>query len=707
MKAESWSTIKKILEEVLSLAPPMRAAFLERADLSAEIKSEVKSLLKFEAESEQFMSVSASNLTGELIFEEESRTSALIGQRIGIYEIREELGLGGMGAVYLAARIDGKFEQKVALKLLKREFNVEKLRRNFRRESEIQSKLNHPNIARLLDTGTTGDHLPYLVMEYVDGLPVDRFCESRDLPLPARLKLFNKVCAAVAHAHRNLIIHRDLKPSNILVTEKGEPKLLDFGISKLLGAAELQDKTAVTALGAMTPEYASPEQLRGESVSTATDIYSLGVVLYKILTGAHPFDLKGKTNGELIKTLTEDDPPAPSAITNYRLRITNQSNRKAQIANQKFLRGDLDKIILKSLRKEPGRRYETVEQFCADLWRFMDGLPVSARKATAFYRAGKFFRRNKIAVAAAGLILLSLVAGVAVASWQAREAKAQAQVAQNETERAKTEQEKAEKISRFMAKIISYANPAWYAEGAKFGGNARVIDVIEDLSDKIDTEFSGEPDVAAELHHKFSEAAGWASRNKTGERREKLRQRSDFHSLRALELRKQFYGEWHELVAKDLFYAYTIIGKNDREKAELLMRAIVMMRDTNPNNLNFPYMLEAYTAYLILPGKYENHEVYRNAVSPPTNENKYQIAERYLRESLPVFRLHYKPDNSAVYSAECKLAYALAMQDKWTDFDEHFNLCNEGKEKNEGKSNGLSYFYEMVEKVLIEKKNSK
>jgi serine/threonine protein kinase len=731
MKAESWITIKAVLQDVLNMSPSKRAEFLERADLSVEIKAEVKSLIEFEDESETFMSISAGSLAGELIIEEEAKKRSLTGQKIGIYEITEELGLGGMGAVYLARRCDGKFEQKVALKMLKREFNVEKIRRNFRRESEIQSKLNHPNIARLLDTGTAADGVPYLVMEFVEGVPIDKFCKNRNLSLNARLKLFNKVCEAVAHAHRNLIIHRDLKPSNILVTEKGEPKLLDFGISKLLGAETTEEKSALTALGAMTPGYASPEQLRGESVSTATDIYSLGVILYKILTDAHPFDLKGKTSGELLKTVTETEPAPPSAaISDLGFRILDlgsqakfklirrknqikKTNPKSQIRNPK-LKGDLDTIILKSLRKEPERRYQTVEQFSADIWRFIDGLPIAARPATVAYRAGKFFRRNKVAVVAGVLIFVSLIAGIAVAGWQASVANGQARIAEqsrglaeNETLKAKAEQEKAEKISRFMAKMISYANPGWYAEGAKFGGNARVIDAVEDLSEKIDTEFSGEPDIAAELHHKFGEVFSWAAGNESGARQEKFRQRYRFHILRALELRKQHYGEWHELVAKDLFYAQGIITNNPRARGDVLARALVMMRDTNPNNLNFPYMLEDYTARLILPEYEMYHEPYLKAVIPATDENRFQIAERYLRESLPVFRLHYKEDNSAIYAAECKLSYALARQDKWMDFDEHFALCKLGKEKYENKSPSLKAFYALVEKALDEKNRLK
>ncbi len=730
MTAENWIKIKAVLQDTLNLQPLERDDFLKKSGLSDDEKAEIKSLLEFEKESEKFMSVSAGGLTGELIFEEEAKNNALIGQKIGIYEIIGELGLGGMGAVYLAERRDGKFEQKVALKLLKREFNVEKIRRNFKRESEIQSKLDHPNIARLLDAGTTADGVPYLVMEYVEGEPIDKYCERENLPLNARLKLFNKVCKAVAHAHRNLIIHRDLKPSNILVSRKGEPKLLDFGISKLLDSEKSNDQTALTNLGAMTPEYASPEQLKGENVTTATDIYSLGVVLYKMLTGTHPFDLKGKTNGDVLKVITEDEPTAPSFSLEREKGKWGERENKTKPQEKKSsgkislsphfpfspsqLSGDIDNIILKSLSKEPIRRYKTVEQFSADIWRFIDGLPVLARPATISYRASKFFRRNRIPVIAATFVFLSLIGGIAVALWQAREARGQAQIAlesqrksESETEKAKEEQRKSEKITRFISKIIGYANPAWYAEGANSGGNARVIDVVEDLSDKIDAEFANEADVAAELHHKFGEIFHWVARKSSDEQREKFKQRRIFHALRALELRKQFYGEHHELVAKDLFGVYGIIGKTESERAKILAEAIQMMRETNPQNLNLPYMFEAYTANLMFPKYPDTAEAYRNTVIPPTNENKYQIAERYLRESLPVFRLHYKEDNSAIYAAECKLAYTLAMQEKWTDFDEHFGKCKSGSIKYEGKSNSLREFYELVEKALAEKNRTK
>ena len=698
MQAENWVTIKQILQEVLNLAPQEREDFWLHSDLSAEIKSEVKSLLEFETEAENFMSATAGNLTGELIFEKDRRKSSLVGQKIGIYEITGELGFGGMGTVYLAERADEKFEQKVAVKMLKREFNVEKIRRNFKREREILAKLNHPNIATLLDAGTTDDGVPYLVMEYVEGKPIDEFCEDKKLSLKARLKLFNKVCEAVSFAHRNLIIHRDLKPSNILVTEKGEPKLLDFGISKLLGAEDSAEKTSLTIFGAMTPEYASPEQIKGEGVTTATDIYSLGVVLYKILTASHPFDLKGKTNGELLKTISESDPIMPSAvqITDDKLQIKENKNQKSKIKNPKSLKGDIDNIILKSLRKEPERRYETVEQFSADIWRFIDAVPILARPATVSYQVSKFYQRNKIAVIAGIIVFLSLITGIAAAIWQADAARKQANFALNmqqqaelETQHAKAEEEKAKKITAYMSKVFSYANPHWYAEGAKFKGETKVIEAMDDLSDKIDTDFAGQADIQAELHHKFADIfVSIAKRDRFGfainEQSKQYVAKSLDHARRALALRRQFYGERHELVAKDMVYLIWCGGVEEKNRATYLMEAINMMRETNPNNLNLPYMLEDYVNRLMMPDVSETQEQYRNAVLPLTDENKYQISERYLREMLSVLRLHYKEDNYTIFAAECELAYALTMQETRKDFDGHFAVCKQGEEKLKG-----------------------
>ena len=690
MRAENWKTIKEILRDVLQIEPSKRGEFLERTAACLEIRSEVESLLACEAESADFMSLPITDFSKDFTAaEEEEPPAPLAGQKIGIYEIVREIGFGGMGAVYLATRCDGKFEQQVAVKMLKREFNTEKIRRYFRREREIQSKLNHPNIARLLDAGTTGDGVPFLVMEYVSGLPIDEFCETNKLALNARLKLFNRVCDAVTHAHRNLTVHRDLKPSNILVNNEGEPKLLDFGISKLLDAENIEDKQAITILGAMTPEYASPEQIKGEPVTTATDIYSLGVVLFKILTGNLPYNFKNKTNRNLLKEVTDSEPLRPSAAVNA---ANDKTNLKPQILNSKSLIGDLDNIILKSLSKEPARRYQTVEQFAADIWRNIDGLPVLARPATFAYRASKFYGRNKVAVLAGIFILVSLFTGLTIALWQADVARGQARIAtdaqrqseletehaKSEEEKARTEKEKAEKISRFMLKVLSYANPAWHAEGSKFGGETKVIEVMDELRDQIDVEFANQPDVQSDLHHKFADVYLATVR---GGRTDEYRAKALYHARRALELRREFYGERHELVAKDMAYLYWANGVEKQDEGKLLAEAIQMMRETNPHNLNLPFMFEAYTSRLMMSDARKFHDQYRQAVIPATDENKYQIAERYLLESLPIFREHYKVDNLAIYANECKLAYAQIKQNKFTEAAPHHEICKDGATK--------------------------
>ncbi len=328
--------------KVFAIEPLERREFLKHSDIEAEILAEVESLLAFEKEAEDFMSLPARDFSNGLFLQEEIEQTSLIGLKIGVYEITKEIGFGGMGAVYLAKRIDEKFEQKVAIKMLRREFNIEEIRQRFKVEREIQAALVHPNIATLLDAGTTAEGVPYLVMEYVEGLRIDKFCAENNLNLNERLKLFSKVCEAVSFAHRSLVIHRDIKPSNIIVTKKGEPKLLDFGISKLIGNDGNITKT-ITKLGAMTPEYASPEQIKGESVTTATDIYSLGVVLFKILTGTMPYDTENKSDAKVL-----------SEITNSKAKIPSNAileNPKSKIQNPKLLKGDLDNIILKSLRK--------------------------------------------------------------------------------------------------------------------------------------------------------------------------------------------------------------------------------------------------------------------------------------------------------------------------------------------------------------------
>lgn len=450
MQSENWKKIKEILEQALELEPSARRDFLDKSGASGEIRAEVESLLAFEEEAEDMMHLSAVEFSSDF-FDEEADENALIGRNVGAYRIVRELGFGGMGAVYLAERTDGKFNQKVALKLLKREMNTAALRRRFQQEREILASLEHPNIARLLDAGTTDDRVPFLAMEYVEGLPINDYCDNHELSLNERLDLFRHVCSAVNFAHRNLIVHRDLKPSNILVNQDGIPKLLDFGISKILSDEEFDalNSSTITKLGVMTPSYASPEQLRKESVTTATDIYSLGVILYELLSGHRPFEAKEDDLKEIYRAVLESEPTAPSKmISDYLYRTSDseirynlsahstrnqnkQTNPKPQLPNPKSLAGDLDNIVLKALKKEPERRYSSAENLAEDIRRHQAGLPVTARPDTFSYRAEKFIKRNRTGVFAGALVLLAIIAGIVATLWQARVARAERTRAEN------------------------------------------------------------------------------------------------------------------------------------------------------------------------------------------------------------------------------------------------------------------------------------
>ncbi len=355
-----------------------------------------------------------------------------IGRVIGNYRILSELGVGGMGAVYLAERSDGEFRHQVALKLIKRGMDSDEILRSFVKERQILATLDHPNIAHLIDGGTTDDHLPYFVMELVAGIPIVDYAAKNCFDLVRRLELFGDVCAAVSFAHRNLVIHRDLKPSNILVSENGVVKLLDFGIATFLDSSD-QYKTQ-TGNFAFTPDYASPEQYRGDKLTTATDVYTLGVILYELLTGERPHKTRENSLIEMMRAVCETEPSRPSTVVNRRSETRSKPETPVQskqrsvevstgIADSpKLLRGDLDNIILKALRKEPERRYASVEQFSEDISRHLKGLPVTASSDTWGYRASKFIRRNNISVAAAALILVTLIGGLFATLYQRNKA---------------------------------------------------------------------------------------------------------------------------------------------------------------------------------------------------------------------------------------------------------------------------------------------
>src|SRR6266852_5669856 len=427
---ERWQRVKEIFADAQERNPAERSSFLEQVCTADEsLRSEVESLLAAaESEAAGDASVATSAESSHL-------NDAMIGRRIGAYKIIRRIGRGGMATVYLASRADEQYEKQVAIKILLPELGSDELLRRFRNERQTLAKLDHTNIVKLLDGGGTEEGLPYLVMDYVQGVPIDKYCDNHKLSTEERLCLFCQICAAVQCAHQNLVVHRDLKPSNILITDDGSPKLLNFGISKVLQPSTGSPITQ-TLTRRMTPAYASPEQVKGEAVTPATDIYSLGVVLYELLTGHRPNKLKHQTPAEVERAICEEEPEKPSTAVN---RVENEDlpdgstlSRTPQLVSAsregqpeklcRRLKGDLDNIVLMALQKEPLRRYLSVQEFSDDVQRHLQHRPVSARRSTVAYRSWKFVRRHKSEVIAGTMMVAVVLAALAYTIWEQRRA---------------------------------------------------------------------------------------------------------------------------------------------------------------------------------------------------------------------------------------------------------------------------------------------
>lgn len=405
MAPPSWEEVSALFHAALDEPEATRADFVRaQSTHDASLTARVFELLEAHDAPDDFLETPAAALHGD-----DAAEPLPSNGRIGPYRLLREIGRGGMGAVYLAARDDGAYQQHVALKLVKRGMDTDRILARFRQERQLLAALDHPNIARLLDGGTTDDGRPYVVMEYVDGSAMREYCDTHTLSVEQRLTLFRTLCSAVQHAHQNLIVHRDIKAANVLVTAAGVPKLLDFGIARLLDATGDAGATATDTLHAMTPEYASPEQLLGASLSTGTDVYSLGVLLYELLAGQRPFATAGRSIAEITRLVRDTDPPPPSTVV---------ESRDTGLARR--LRGDLDTIVLMAMHKDAERRYRSVEQLSEDMRRHLERLPVIAQRDRVSYRVTKFVRRNTVGVASASLAVLALVAGLAGALWQAR-----------------------------------------------------------------------------------------------------------------------------------------------------------------------------------------------------------------------------------------------------------------------------------------------
>jgi serine/threonine-protein kinase len=534
--------VARILDVALELAPERRASFLDEAcSGDDELRAEVEAILAGAA-AEAFLKDPAVVLAAPMFDADDLAEGA--GASIGPYRLLRQLGHGGMGVVYLAERADGHFEQQVALKLIKRGMDNDEILRRFLVERQVLARLSHQNIARLLDGGVTANGQPWFAMEYVEGLALDRYCEERGLGLEERLAVFEKVCEAVQYAHRSLVVHRDLKPSNILVTGSGEIKLLDFGIAKAL-TADGDGSVTITRADQrmMTPEYAAPEQIRGGQITTATDVHALGAILYLLLAGRPAQRLAGLSVAERDRAILEVEPEPPSVA----VRGTGRASLERRLA------GDLDAVVLQALRKEPARRYPSVEAMLEDLARRRTGLPLRVRANSVAYRARKFVGRHRLGIAAAAVVFLALAAGLTGTLWQARATAREAA--------------KARAVRDFVVGLFHVSKP----EESR-GRQITARELLQLGARRVDSGLARQPELQAEL----LDVLGTIHRDLG------LYAEADTLLRRSTELaRARFGGEHREVAARLTDWAGVLAARGEYGRAESLLvnaRDILMAR---------------------------------------------------------------------------------------------------------------------------------
>ena len=606
---DRWQEIQGLFQQAVDLDAAAQAQWLDEAcGGDRALRDEVAALLEAErrAGAGGFISDVIGRAARDLAADQPSR----VGERVGPYRLLRELGHGGMGTVYLAERADEQYHAQVAIKFVRDAGVSGELERRLRAERQILAGLTHPNIAWLLDGGTAADGTPYLVMEYVDGEPIDAWCDGRGLGLEGRLALFQRVCTAVQYAHQGLVVHRDLKPSNILVTADGTPKLVDFGIAKLLAGGDA-DTTGTLRL--LTPAYGAPEQARGARITVATDVYSLGAVLFKLLTGRTPIDLGGATPGEIERRIAEDAPPAPSAVAErpeWRRR----------------LRGDLDTIVLKALRKEPERRYASVEQLAEDLRRHTQRLPVLARPDTLAYRAGRFVRRHRAGVGAVAVLVVLLAAFGAIMSVQAS--------------RLARERDTAGQVSGFLVSLFSVVDPA-----RSRGDSVTAREVLDSGAARIRAQLAGRPQLQARLLAVMSETYEALG----------LYPRAMELAREALELRRRQLGERDRAFAASLGQVAGLqyeLGHMD-SAVTLYEQRLELTRD-----LYGPTHLEVATSLTDLAHALRAH-------------GEYAPAEARGREAVELFRRVARTDTARMFLADAmsNLAQVFHFRGKLAEAD--------------------------------------
>ena len=627
MGDDRWSRIADHFHQAAHLPPAEQPAFLDSACAGdQELRREVESLLAADATKAAIEGAAVAPAAEHLAQADEE--TDLIGKRIDRYLITGLIGKGGMGAVYRAVRED-EFRMEVALKLLKRGTDTEAALGRFRTERQILAGLNHPNITKLLDGGTSPDHRPYFVMEFVEGQPITNYCQTHQLSTPERLELFRTVCAAVQYAHRNLVVHRDLKPANILVTSEGVPKLLDFGIAKILHIepAEATLDMTIPAMRVMTPEYASPEQVRGEPITTSTDVYSLGILLYELLTGQRPHRLKTRTPEEFAAVICNDEPERPSAVATR--------GKEPGLGQQlrKQLRGDLDNIVLKALQKDPRRRYSSVEQMEEDIRRHLEGLPVIARKDTAAYRTGKFIRRHKLGFAAVTTVVAMLAIFAIGMTVQAR------RIAE-ERNRANREAEAARQVSDFLVGLFEVSDP-----GQARGSTITARELLDRGAKKIERDLNTQPLTQARMKYTVGKVL----------------------------LNLGLYREAAELLEGAVQIQCTRLGDNDAALMESLDRLATTYQEQGEYAKAEPLFRRALAIAEKIrgPEHEETGSVLSNLGALGVLRNNYAEAEPLLKRALEIQRKKYGPDHRDVADTLTNLAVLcerMGRQKEATDY---------------------------------------
>jgi serine/threonine-protein kinase len=616
LTTERWQRIDRLFAAVLEQESDDRQAFLRKAAAGdAELYLEVRRLLESSREADLLLGGSATEFAPLLVSDLRATladgTEELPpeGERIGPYLVVKVIGRGGMGVVYLARRADEQFEKQVALKLVKRGMDTDEILTRFRYERQILASLEHPFIARFLDGGMSEDGRPYLVMEYIEGRPIDGYCDAKRLGVDERLALFGAVCEAVQYAHRNLVVHRDLKPSNIVVTDDGGVKLLDFGIAKLLDDAPSDTPRTRTGVRVMTPEYASPEQVRGEAVTTASDVYGLGLVLYQLLTGSRPAPIEKRNSSASGLDGLDAGPERPSsAVVRAGGRraggVTAASLDRVGVATvrgltperlRRRLRGDLDTIVLKALEKEPSRRYGSAQQLLDDIERHRAGLPVHARTATLRYRTVKFLHRNRGAVAAAALFIVLLSGFAAVMTLQQHETARQ-------RDRAERERDKAAEVAAFLEGLLGASDP--FSPEPQRVDTLRVRDFLARGANKVRQELGDQPLIQAQM----LDVVGRVYRGQG------LFDQAQPLLEDALEIRRGMLGSAHPEVAASLTnlgLLFATRGEHDSARQMLEEAVAIHARGGELNHSRVVTTLDALGVALREQGRYDEAEGYQ------------------------------------------------------------------------------------------------